>query len=116
MVHGDQARDAVVLASAALFGRGELAAVDEATLHAALAEAGLTEITGFRPSWSCSGRRVWPRRCPKRGVPLPKAGANINNVRITDPEHTPDKADLLHGKYLVLRRGKRAVAGVRVVG
>jgi tyrosyl-tRNA synthetase len=43
-----------------------------------------------------------------------EGGANINNVRITDPEHVPDAADLLHGKYLVLRRGKRAVAGVLV--
>ena len=46
LVHGEQARDAAVLASAALFGRGELGAIDEATLHAALAEAGLIESAG----------------------------------------------------------------------
>ena len=33
-----------------------------------------------------------------------EGGANINNVRITDPEHVPARSDLLHGKYLVLRQ------------
>ena len=44
-----------------------------------------------------------------------EGGANINNVRISDPEHVPATGDLLHGKYLVLRRGKRAVAGVQIM-
>ena len=46
LVHGQQAADAAVAASAALFGRGELAAIDEPTLHAALAEAGLSTVDG----------------------------------------------------------------------
>jgi hypothetical protein len=36
-------------------------------------------------------------------------------VRITDPEHKPDHRDLLHGKYLVVRRGKKAVAGAELL-
>ena len=44
-----------------------------------------------------------------------EGGANINNVRITDPEHVPAAGDLLHGRYLVLRRGKKSVAGVELV-
>jgi tyrosyl-tRNA synthetase len=115
LVHGEQARDAAVLASAALFGRGELGAIDEATLHAALAEAGLIESadaeltvvdllkeTGLTSSLS-EGRRA-----------VASGGVNINNARVADPEHVPSAADLLHGKYLVLRRGKRSVAGVLV--
>ena len=43
-----------------------------------------------------------------------EGGANINNVRISDPDHVPQPADLLHGRYLVLRRGKKSVAGVEV--
>jgi tyrosyl-tRNA synthetase len=113
LVHGEQARDAVVTASAALFGSGELAAVDEATIGAALTEAGLSttaepapsvvellRLTGLASSLS-EARRV-----------VAEGGANINNRRITDPQHLAGPDEWLHGRYLVLRRGKRAVAGV----
>ena len=43
-----------------------------------------------------------------------EGGANINNGRITNPDYAPDTDDLPHGKFVVLRRGKRAVAGVLV--
>jgi tyrosyl-tRNA synthetase len=114
LVHGEAARDGVVQASGALFGRGELAGIDEGILRAALSEAGLTELpagltvvqmlkeSGLASSLSEARRAV------------AEGGANINNVRITDPEHVPAAGDLLHGQYLVLRRGKRAVAGVLV--
>ncbi len=115
LVHGARARDAVVQASAALFGRGDLRSIDEATLHAALIEAGLTEVSGGAPTvvgllkqTGLASSMSEARRAVADG------GANVNNSRISDPEHTPDLADLLHGKYLVLRRGKRSVAGVLV--
>ena len=44
-----------------------------------------------------------------------EGGANVNNVRISDADHVPAAADLLHGRYLVLRRGKRSVAGIELV-
>jgi tyrosyl-tRNA synthetase len=115
LVHGAAATAAVIAASGALFGRGELREVDESTLSAALSEAGLREITGGIPtvvdllresglaSSSSEARRT-----------IAEGGANINNQRISDPDHVPAAADLLHGKYLVVRRGKRAVAGVKV--
>ena len=115
LVHGADATAAVIAASGALFGRGELSSVDEPTLSAALAEAGLREITGSMPtvvellkesglaSSSSEARRT-----------IAEGGANINNQRINDPDHVPAATDLLHGKYLVIRRGKRAVAGVAV--
>ena len=113
LVHGPAATASVVAASGALFGRGELRAVDEPTLAAALAETGLIRIdAGTMPtvvellrdaglaSSSSEARRT-----------VAEGGANINNQRIADPDHTPSREDLLHGRYLVLRRGKRAVAG-----
>ena len=115
LVHGAQATEAVIAASGALFGRGELRDVDEQTLGAALKEAGLRHITDGIPtvvdllresglaSSSSEARRT-----------IAEGGANINNQRISDPEHVPAAADLLHGKYLVMRRGKRAVAGLSV--
>ncbi len=115
LVHGQQAADAAVAASAALFGRGELTAVDEPTLHAALAEAGLSTVEGPVPSViellrlsGLTSSLSEARRAVAEG------GANINNRRVTDADFAPGGEDLLHGKYLVLRRGKRSVAGILV--
>jgi tyrosyl-tRNA synthetase len=116
LVHGAAASQAAVAASAALFGRGDLAEIDEQTLRAALTEAGLTRLepggnvvqllvaSGLAKSLSEARRTV------------AEGGANVNNQRITDAERTFDAADALHGRYLVLRRGRRAVAGVDMAG
>ncbi len=112
LVHGDHARQAVEQASAALFGRGDLAAIDERTLQGALDEVGLTGFDGAAPSIVELLRNtglVSSLSEARRAVA--EGGANINNVRITDADHVPDPGDLLHGRYLVLRRGKRSVAG-----
>jgi tyrosyl-tRNA synthetase len=115
LVHGAAATDTARAASAALFGRGDLAAIDEPILRAALAEAGLHTVSdgilhvtalfvtaGLVKSLS-EARRV-----------VAEGGAYINNQRITDADHLPTPTDLLHGRYLVLRRGKRAVAGIEL--
>jgi tyrosyl-tRNA synthetase len=113
MVHGSEATAQVVAASAALFGQGELRELDAGTLTAALTEApnisvdrlgsvvDLLTATGRSPSRSAARRAV------------DEGGAYVNNVRITDPEAVPEIADLLPGGWLVLRRGKRTLAGVR---
>ena len=41
-------------------------------------------------------------------------GAYLNNVKVTDPDAVPQPSDLLYGRYLVLRRGKRMVGGVEI--
>ena len=38
---------------------------------------------------------------------LSEGGAYVNNTKITDPEWQPADADLLHGRWLVVRRGKK---------
>ena len=113
LVHGREATDAVIAASGALFGRGELVAIDEPTLAGALAEVGLTTAAGPSPTIvellvgsGLAGSNSEARRIVGEG------GANVNNVRIADVEHVPDAGDWLHGKYLVVRRGRKAVAGV----
>ena len=45
-----------------------------------------------------------------------EGGAYLNNERVEDPEHVPARDDLLGGAWLVLRRGKKHLAGVEVVG
>ncbi|MFC8081073.1 tyrosine--tRNA ligase [Streptomyces sp. NPDC057307] len=114
LVHGAEQCAGVVAASKALFGQGELAGLDAATLAAALSEVPharvaelapmvdlLTEV-GLAPSKSAARRTV------KEG------GAYVNNVKVTDAEAVPDAGELLHGRWLVLRRGKKNLAAVEV--
>ena len=44
-----------------------------------------------------------------------EGGAYVNNERVTDPEHRPGEADLVGGSWLVVRRGKKNIAGVAYV-
>lgn len=115
LVHGAAATQAAIAASAALFGRGDLAAVDEATLRAALTEAGLHRVSGEMPTvlalFVTAG--LTKSLSEARRV-VAEGGASINNERIGDPDHVPGAHDLLHGRYLVLRRGKRVMAGIEL--
>ncbi len=114
LVHGREATEAVVAASAALFGRGELAAVHADTLLAAVSEIGLTEVPGdatvvdLLVHTGLVGSRSEARRTITDG------GAYLDNERVGDPDRVPDPA--LPGGLFVLRRGKRAVAGARRSG
>jgi len=118
LVHGEAATEAVEHASQALFGRGELAQLDEPTLAAALREASVAElkpggpgtITDLLVASGLSGSKGAARRTIGEG------GAYVNNVRIDSEEWAPQSADFLHGRWLVLRRGKRNIAGVERVG
>jgi tyrosyl-tRNA synthetase len=113
-VHGAEEYARVVAASQALFGQGDLAALDSRTLAAALAEvpsvtlkagdalppvADLMAAAGIVESKS-SARRA-----------IAAGGAYLNNVKVTEEDAVPQASDLLHGKFLVLRRGKRTVGG-----
>jgi tyrosyl-tRNA synthetase len=44
-----------------------------------------------------------------------EGGAYLNNARISEVNQVPTTADLVHGEWLVLRRGKRTVGGIRVL-
>ncbi|WP_432907975.1 tyrosine--tRNA ligase [Micromonospora matsumotoense] len=117
LVHGAEETRQAVAASQALFGRGSLDDLAPETLRAALSEAGLVQLTGelpdvaglLRDSGLVGGLKE-ARRVITEG------GAYVNNHRVTDVDATVDPADLLHGRYLVLRRGKRSFAGVELRG
>jgi tyrosyl-tRNA synthetase len=118
LVHGEGATAAVEHASQALFGRAELSELDEPTLAAALREASVAElkpggpdtITDLLVASGLSGSKGAARRTIGEG------GAYVNNLRIDSEEWVPQPADFLHGRWLVLRRGKRNIAGVERVG
>jgi tyrosyl-tRNA synthetase len=118
LVHGPEEYARAVAASRALFGQGDLRALDEKTLAAALAEvpsatlsapgdalppvAELMAEAGIVPSKSAARRAI------------AEGGAYLNNTKVTDQDSVPLASDLLHGKFLVLRRGKRTVGGIEV--
>jgi tyrosyl-tRNA synthetase len=114
LVHGEREMAQAVAASQALFGRGALDELSPETLRAALTEAGLVHLdelpdvagllkeSGLVPSMK-EARRV-----------IAEGGAYVNNTRISAVDATVSRADLLHGRYLVLRRGKRSFAGVEL--
>lgn len=116
LVHGAEQCAAVVAASKALFGQGELAGLDERTLAAALGElphARVAELAGVADLFAEVGlvaSKSAARRTIKEG------GAYVNNIKIGDEDATPEAADLLHGRWLVLRRGKKSLAAVEVAG
>jgi tyrosyl-tRNA synthetase len=115
LVHGQEQLNRAIAASKALFGQGDLAELDSATLDAAVAELPQAQVgelasivdllaaTGLVPSKSAA------RRAVKEG------GAYLNNAKVTDEEAAPSTADLLHGRWLLLRRGKRSLAAVELV-
>lgn len=118
LVHGADNTRAVQLASQALFGRAELRDLDEPTLAAALHEAaGEGEIAEVAPGQdTIVDLLVASGLCESRGAArrtVNEGGAAVNNERVKDLEWTPETGDYLHGKWLVLRRGKRNFAGVR---
>ena len=117
LVHGPAETERIVAASKALFGGGELHRLEPATLAAALREAGSTAVRreGGLPTIvdllvasGLSKSKGEARRTVAEG------GAYLNNERVNDPDHAPADTDLLGGSWLVLRRGKRHLAGVEV--
>jgi tyrosyl-tRNA synthetase len=112
LVHGPEELARVQAASAALFGGGALEALDEPTLAAALAEAPSVSVTGEAPplvdllAEALTISRSDARRAVREG------GAYLNNSKITDEAAAATEGDWLHGRFLVLRRGKRSVAVV----
>jgi len=111
-VHGADELARVQAASAALFGGGALEELDEPTLAAALAEAPSVSVTGESPSLvdllaeALAISKSDARRAVREG------GAYLNNSKIDDEAAGPGEGDWLHGRFLVLRRGKRSVAVV----
>ncbi|WP_132993251.1 tyrosine--tRNA ligase [Gordonia zhaorongruii] len=115
LIHGPDHTDAAELASKALFGRAELDGIDDGTLSAALSETGIAEFeAGTQPTiveLFVESGLVTGNKAARRAID--EGGAYVNNVKVTDAEWTPGADDLLHGQWLVLRRGKKTFAGAR---
>ncbi|RKT11242.1 tyrosyl-tRNA synthetase [Streptomyces sp. 1114.5] len=114
LVHGAEQYERAVAASKALFGQGDLADLEAPTLAAALAEVPKAEVPELQPVVDLLvGVGLAPSRSAARRT-IKEGGAYLNNVKVTDEEAVPTEADLLHGRWLVLRRGKRNLAAAEL--
>ena len=117
LVHSEETTQRVEAAARALFGQGELAELDEATLALALAELPRTTISAQEeiPTWVdlLAATGVVDSKSAARRI-VKEGGAYLNNVKISGEDFRPSKSDFLCGKYAVLRKGKRDLAAVEL--
>ena len=117
LVHGAEETAQAIAAAGALFGGGDLSGLSPATLGAALREAGSTTVDGDEPLPSVVDLLVDTGLAKSKGEArrtVSEGGAYLNNVRVEDPDQVPGPDDLIGGRWLVLRRGKKNFAGVEV--
>jgi tyrosyl-tRNA synthetase len=129
LVHGEEEARSAMAASQALFGRGSLASLHGKTLAAAVSE--LRPATFDVPHWSSPATAG----APVNGLPplanlmvaagtaptlsaarrtIVQGGAYLNNDRFTDPGTVATYGNLLDGRWLILRSGRRTVGAVEV--
>jgi len=118
LIHGESTTQKVENAAKALFGQAEIRELDLDTLQSALTELPRATIKKGDPfpTWvdliSSSGvveSKSAARRVVKEG------GAYLNNEKISGEDFAPSQSDLLHGRFMVLRKGKRDLAAVEIV-
>jgi tyrosyl-tRNA synthetase len=114
LVHGEDAVAKVEKAAEALFGKAELSELDEQTLASALSETEVAEVAADATILDLLvGAGLEKTKGAARRT-VSEGGAYVNNVRISEIDWTPDAGNLLHGSWLVLRKGKKRFAGARV--
>jgi tyrosyl-tRNA synthetase len=110
LVHSSAATAAAQAASEAIFGKGDLAALDAQTWRDAAAElprgevgAGATVVDALVATGLVESRNAARRVIGEGGV-------SVNNLKVSDPETLLGEADFLHGYAALLRRGRKAQA------
>ena len=118
LVHSPEIAQRVEDAARALFGQGDLAELDEATLAGALSELPRTQVKTSEeiPTWvdllvatGVVDSKSAARRIVKEG------GAYLNNEKVAAEDFRLEKSHFLCGKYAVLRKGKRDLAAVELI-
>ena len=114
LVHGVEAMERARDAGLALFGRGDLGALDAATLRDAAAElpsatvaAGPHAVVDLLVATGLAASKGAARRAVAQG------SVHVNNVKVTDEDATVEPADLLQGRWALLRHGRRSLAAVQ---
>jgi tyrosyl-tRNA synthetase len=112
LIHGANATQEAVRASQILFG-GELAGVSESTFNDIVGEVPTKEIEKAKLDGAgipLVEMLIHAGLCPSKGQArkdIEGGGVNINNVREAKADRAVTPADLLFGKHILLRKGKK---------
>jgi tyrosyl-tRNA synthetase len=109
MIHGPQATAEAIRASEILFG-GELTGISEATFNDIVGEVPTKTLPQTEIEKPLVELLVLSGLCPSKGQArkdVEGGGIYINNVREVNPQRAVTRNDLLFGKHLLLRKGKR---------
>jgi tyrosyl-tRNA synthetase len=118
LVHGAEETQRVIAASRALFGQGSLTDLDERTLAAVAAEVRAVQVSadgGLPPVANLMAAAGISPSVSEARRAIAGGGAYLNNQKVTDERAIPGAEDLLYGRYLIFRRGKRTVGAVEIV-
>jgi tyrosyl-tRNA synthetase len=119
LVHGADETRRAIAASQALFGRSNLADVDERTLESAVAEVPSARIFASGDTLPtvadliAETKIVSTKSAARRAIA--EGGGYLNNRKVTTQDAVPGPDDLLHGRFLILRVGKRSVGAIEVI-
>ena len=119
LVHSVEDLEQVEQASAVLFGSGDFSSLNQKTLESVLAEAGLVEVkllNGQLPPaadlFVAAG--IVKSKTEARRM-IADGAAWVNNQKL-EPETVDITGEsLLFGQYLVLRRGRKTIAGIKLL-
>lgn len=120
LVHGPEATQAAIDASEALFGSGELEALDAGTVDAVFAELGGAEVASGSNIVDVLVAAGISKSKSEARRSLGEGAINVNNVKVNDPDETFEVGSGLASgtekkDVLILRRGRRTLAAVRLV-
>jgi tyrosyl-tRNA synthetase len=117
LVHGEDDCVGAEKAALALFGQGELSELGEKTLESALSQLPQTTISKGEtfPTWVdlLAATGVVDSKSAARRI-VKEGGAYLNNAKVASEDFAPTSKDLLFGRFLLLRKGKRDLAAVIV--
>ncbi len=112
LIHGAPATQEAIRASQILFG-GELAGVSESTFNDIVGEVPTKEIEKAKLDGAglpLVDLIVHAGLCPSKGQArkdIEGGGVNLNNIREASAARAVTAADLLFGKHILLRKGKK---------
>ncbi len=120
LVHGQAALDAALKASDILFG-AEIGDTSEETFQDVVGEVPTKDLDKAKiegPGATLTDMLVYTGLAPSKGAArkdIEGGGVYVNNVKSPDVARTLTTADLLFGKYVLLRKGKRTYAVLKLV-
>lgn len=119
LVHSPEIAQRVEVAARALFGQADLSELDEATLSSAIAELPKTTVSAANelPTWVdlLVETGVVDSKSAARRI-IKESGAYLNNEKVIGEDFRLEKTHFLCGKYAILRKGKRDLAAVELLG